>query len=152
MKPTYMVLYIICTAFRFNVAGQDCSEYHKYHCIYGDDSFTYSDQSKSALFRRGQSSEIKFVAHGEEEYYISVCAHRKFGDIQFRILEDRDERTLIYDNAADDFAESVIFFNPSTRNLIIEVNVPEGNEKDFYERRCVGVVIQYRKSETTDPE
>ena len=126
--------------------SQDCTDYHQYHCLYADYTFFYSRQSKSALFRQGQSSELKIVAYSGEDYYISVCAHRKFGDIQYKIMEDNPQRTIIYDNSKDNFAESITFSNEVTRNLIIEVTVPEGDNKSSNDRRCVGVVIQFRKS------
>ena len=129
--------------------AQDCTDYHQYHCIYADYTFFYSRQSKSALFKRGQTSELKIVAYSGEDYYIATCAHRKFGDIQFKILEDTPAKTLIYDNADDDYSESVTFSNDVTRNLIIQVTVPDDDARDMNDRRCVGVVIQFRK---TDPD
>jgi len=128
--------------------AQDCTDYHQYHCIYADYSFFYSRQSKSALFKRGQTSELKIVAYSGEDYYIAICAHRKFGDVQFKILEDNPSRTIIYDNADDEYSESVTFSNEVTRNLIIQVTVPDTENRDMDDRRCVGVVIQFRK---TDP-
>jgi len=140
------VLSIILTICSF---PQDCTGYHQFHCQYGDYTFFYSRQSKSALFRRGQTSEFMIIAYGEEDYYISVCAHRKFGDLRFRIIEDSEDSTIIYDNADYEYTNQVIFTNESTRNLIIEVSVPKGSEREMNERRCVGVVVQFRK---TDPE
>lgn len=125
---------------------QDCTDYHQFHCQYADYTFFYSRQSKSALFKRGQSSELKIIAYGGEDYYVAVCAHRKFGDIHFRIMEDSQDSTLIYDNADDEYSESIVFSNEVTRNIIIEVEVPEGSGKNYTERRCVGVVIQFRKT------
>lgn len=127
------------------VKAQDCTDYHQYHCLYGDYTFFYSRQSKSALFKRGQTSELHIVAYGGEEYYVSVCAHRKFSPVHFRILEDNESKSVIYDNAKDEYSESVVFKNEVTQNLIIEVSVPEGDDKNDNERRCVGVVIQFRK-------
>ena len=141
----YVFLGILFTIFfGLPLTGQDCTGYHQYHCIYADYTFFYSRQSKSALMHRGQTSELNMVAYGGEEYYIGVCAHRKFGNIKFRILEDNESRTLIYDNSIDEFASSVVFTNDFTRNLIIEVNVPDGKGSDK-ERRCVGVIIQFKK-------
>ncbi len=131
----------------FTTIAQDCTDYHQYHCLYADYTFFYSKQSKSALFKQGQSSEIKIIAYSGEDYYIAVCAHRKFGDIRFRILEDNPARKVIYDNAQDNYSESIIFSNDNTRNLIIEVSVPEGESSSSSERRCVGVVIQFRKTD-----
>lgn len=147
MKTRYKILLSFSTLLLPLLAhSQDCTDYHQYHCLYADYTFFYSRQSKSALFRPGQSSELKIVAYSGEDYYIAVCAHRKFGDVHFRILEDTPGRKVIYDNANDNYAESITFTNEVTRNLIIEVSVPEGEDKSANDRRCVGVVIQFRKT------
>jgi hypothetical protein len=90
------------------------------------------------------------VAYGGDDYYVSVCAHRKFGNIQFRILEDNEKRNLIYDNSKDNYSESIIFSNTITRNIIIEVTVPEGDGRNLSDRRCVGVVIEFRKTKSSE--
>ncbi len=147
MKPLHYIIFIL---FAFLIpafsSAQDCTDYHQYHCLYADYTFFYSKQSKSALFRQGQVSELKIIAYSGEDYYIAVCAHRKFGDIRFRIIEDNAGRRVIYDNANNDYNESVTFSNEVTRNLIIEVSVPEGDSQSSNDRRCVGVVIQFRKT------
>ena len=145
-KLLFIILIILFVSQASESFAQDCTDYHQYHCLYADYTYFYSRQSKSALFRKGQTSELKIVAYSGEDYYVSVCAHRKFGNIQFRILEDNEQRNLIYDNAKNDFAESITFSNTITRNLIIEVTVPEGDNKDVLDRRCVGVVIEFRKT------
>ena len=129
------------------IYSQDCTGYHEYHCLYGDYTFFYSRQSKSALFQHGQTSDLKIIAYGGEDYYVAVCAHRKFGKIHLRILEDNAARKVIYDNADNDYSETVIFSNDVTRNLILEVSVPEGDPKESSDRRCVGVVIEFRETE-----
>ncbi|MBN1117617.1 MAG: hypothetical protein JXA77_10450 [Bacteroidales bacterium] len=127
-----------------SLSGQDCTGYHQYHCTYADYTYFYSRQSKSALFSPGQEGEMHFIAYADEEYYVSICAHKKMGDIQFKIFEDSPERNLIYDNSSDGFSPSVVFRNERTRNLIIEVKIPDkGNDK---ERRCVGVLIEFKKT------
>ncbi len=131
---------------------QDCTEYHQFHCLYADNSFVYSSHSKSELYSRGQTSEIKLEIYEGEDYYVSVCANRKFGDIRFKIMEDNDDSTLIYDNADNDYDDSVIFTNDVTRNIIIEVSVPGGTDKGKTERRCVGIVIESRKTQPPEPE
>ena len=143
-----IILILFATIFFIPVVSfsQDCTDYHQYHCLYADYTFFYSRQSKSALFKPGQSSELKIVAYTGEDYYIAVCAHRKFGNIRFRLLEDNDSRKVIYDNASDNYAGSLTFSNEVTRNMILEVSVPEGDNKDSNDRRCVGVVIEFRKT------
>jgi len=143
------ILLIILAIYSF---AQDCTEYHQFHCLYADYTYFYSRQSKSALFRKGQTSELKIVIYGGEDYYIAVCAHRRFGDLHFKILEDNEDSTLIYDNAEHDYANSVTFTNEVTRDVIIVVSVPGEPEKGKIERRCVGVVIQFRKTKTEKAE
>ncbi len=127
--------------------SQDCTDYHKYQCEYGDYTFFYSRQSKSVLSQHGQTSQFQMVAYGGEDYYVAVCAHRKFGDLRFKIVEDNPAHTLIYDNAQDNYANSIVFSNETTRNLIVEVTVPEATGKEERIRRCVGLVIEFRKQD-----
>jgi hypothetical protein len=148
MKKIIPLLFIALSSFPVLLIGQDCTEYHQYHCLYADYTFFYSRQSKSSLFRPGQTSEMKIIAYSGEDYYVSVCAHRKFGNIHLRILEDNENKKVIYDNAQDNFSEFVTFSNEVTRNLILEVSVPLGDSKDTKEARCLGVVIQFRKTGT----
>jgi hypothetical protein len=147
MKKIILILFIALTSFPVFLSGQDCTDYHQYHCLYADYTFFYSRQSKSALFRPGQTSEMKIVAYSGEDYYVAVCAHRKFGNIHLRLLEDNENKDVIYDNAQDNYSEFVTFSNEVTRNLIIEISVPMGDDKDANERRCLGVVIQFRKTD-----
>ncbi len=138
-----VLFFMILFGFSLQMYAQDCTGFHQYHCVYSDYTYFYSKQSKSALFSKGQTSEMDFIVYAGEEYYINVCAHRKFGDIQYKIFEANDSHTLIYDNATDNYSPTVVFQNEVTRNLIIEVTVPE--EKGNMDRRCVGVLIEFKK-------
>ena len=145
MKTFYTTIFLSLLFFPL-LYSQDCTGYHQYHCTYADYTFFYSRQSKSTLFKRGQSSEFRIITYGGEEYYVAICAHRKFGDVQFKIMEANNERTLIYDNSQDNYATSVIFTNDVTRDLIIEVTVPPGSKNDN-DRRCVGMLVEFKKIE-----
>jgi len=147
LNMKYIFGFILLIILTLNAFSQDCTGYHQFHCQYADYTFFYSRQSKSALFKRGQSSELRIIAYGGEDYYIAVCAHRKFGNLHLVIKEDSEDSTLIYDNADYEYNESINFTNEVTRNLIIEVSVPEDAAKDNKERRCVGVVVQFRKTD-----
>lgn len=141
--------FIIIFLFIIRLAySQDCTDYHEFHCLFGDYTFFYSKQSRSMLMRPGQKSELKIVAYGGEDYFVSVCATKKFGKLRFRIIEDTPEKSVLFDNAENNYEETVIFSNEVTRNLIIEVSVPEAtSDKKAREYRCVGVVIMFRKTQ-----
>ena len=98
------------------------------------------------LFKKGQITELQIVAYEGEDYYISVCAARKLGKIRFRILNGDDSGTVLFDNADNDYQESVTFSNESTTNLIIEVSSVESSTHPEKDTGCLGVVIQFRKT------
>ena len=142
----FSIVLIFLSFFIHSLPAQDCTDYHQYHCTFADYTYFLSRQSTSFLSNRGQSTEVRMVAYGDEDYYVAVCAHRKFGDLHLKIFEDNAARNLIYDNAENEFQNWVEFTNQTTRNLIIEVTVPEG-KSSADDRRCVGVVIQFRKTD-----
>jgi len=145
-KKIYIIIFLSFTV-QF-LSAQDCTDYHEFHCLFGDYTFFYSKQSKSMLMRPGQKAELKIVAYGGEDYFVSVCATKKFGKLRFKIIEDTPEKNILYDNAENNYEESVIFSNETTKNLIIEVSVPEASsDKKAKEYRCVGVVIMFRKTQ-----
>jgi hypothetical protein len=142
-----LFLVVIGLQFLFFIGkSQDCTEFHQYQCTYADYTYFYSQQSKSILLMRGQSKELNIVAYAGEEYYVSVCAHEKFGNVNFRILEDNVSRTVIYDNAIDNNSTSVFFSNDRTRKLIVEISVPPGKSNDK-EKRCIGVLIEFKRKD-----
>ena len=143
---TYTLLFFLGTEITFS---QDCTDYHEFNCTFADWTYFYSRQSKSALFKKGQTSELRYIAYGGEEYFISVCTHRKFAPIHFKIYEDNEEKDLLYDNSMDDFINTVTFANNRTRKLIIEVHVSEDAQASADDMKCVGVLIQFKKTEAT---
>lgn len=141
-----LLTYVFALILGGGAFAQDCSDYHQYHCVYSDYTFFYSRQSKSELFQRGQTSSYNIVVYGGEDYYVAVCAHRKFGNLHFRILDANNPEVVIYDNSQNDYASSIVFSNENTRNLVVEVTVPlEGGSAK--EKRCVGMLVQFKKQE-----
>ena len=130
--------------------GQDCTDYHQYHCSYADYTFFYSRQSKSIQFRKGQSSEIQIVAYSGKEYYLAVCGSQKLGKIRFQIIEDNANRNVLFDNAENEYIESINFTNEVTRNMIIQLSAAEGTAKKSRDTGCAGVVIQIQKTGQTN--
>lgn len=140
-----LLLAFLCLQFLISAGkSQDCTEFHQFHCTYADYTYFFSQQSKSMLLSRGQSQQMNIIAYAGEEYYVSICAHEKFGAVNFRIMEDNANKTVIYDNASDNNSPSVFFSNDRTRKLIVEVIVPPGKASDK-EKRCVGVLIEFKR-------
>ena len=125
--------------------SQNCTNYHIENCRWADRTFLYSRQSKSALFKKGMSSEFSIVVYGGEEYYISVDGHRKLGDIRLQIFEDDDQKTQLYDNAEFKYEKFFFFKVSRTRKLIIKISTEEAKDnKKPDQKYCVGVLIEFR--------
>jgi hypothetical protein len=125
--------------------SQDCYYYHEYQCKFPNTTYYISGQSRSALFANGMTSEFKIVTFGGEDYHISVCHQFKTKNVRFRLIEDNEDKTVLFDNAANKYTPEVSFSNNSARRLIIEVSIPEDpSSKDG--NQCVGVLIHSRRT------
>ncbi len=128
-----------------------CTNYINNNCDNFGKPFKYSGQSKNALFEKGQKSLFKITTYNGFEYRVSLCADRYLKGIYFRIREDNTNRTILYDSSIkDDNYLDKMFYVKKTKNLIIEVIVPDGDipvEEQSYKKRfgCVGVLIEYNK-------
>jgi hypothetical protein len=128
-----------------------CTKYVIKKCEAFGFDFTYSGQSKSALFELGQKSDFKLAVFKGFEYRVSLCADKNLKGIFFRIRENNAAKTIIYDSSTEavDYLEKV-FHSEKSRNLIVEVIVPESvvpvEEQDYDDRfGCVGVLIEYNR-------
>jgi len=130
-----------------NVSAQSCLQYHVENCRWADRTYLYSRQSRSAGFTPGMTSEFKIVVYAGEEYYIAIEGHRKLGDIQMRLKEDDEIKTILYDNADFKYEKYFYFKNSSSKNLIVEITTPPADNSDEKDKAyCVGVLIQFRKN------
>lgn len=147
-------LTIIITAFSVSLFSQTsvCGQFHRKYCVFEDSkekSWQYNAQSKSGLFNQGMVSKLRCVIYKGMDYRISVCCETdKLGDkVNYKIYDSRTQE-LLFDNAAADNAQSFEFQSVSTRQLVIEVIVPQGaTEKDKHkatEAACVGLLIEHK--------
>ena len=130
-----------------NAVAQDCYFYHEYQCKFPNTTYYLSGQSRSALFTYGMTSEFKLVTFSNEDYHISICYQFKMKNIRFRLIEDNEEKTVLFDNADANYKTDVSFTNTEARRIIVEIAVPDvANAKDKAEKQCVGVLIHSRKT------
>lgn len=126
--------------------AQECADFHTQTCPIPDFSYYYDQQSASFNLKVGDTAELQIVVFEKTDYYLSVCAHRRVNNVQIKVLEDSPDRTLLYDNIAEGFVDSVKFTNNRTRKIILEVMLPEEGNKRASDgkERCVGVLIAKR--------
>ncbi len=127
--------------------AQDCYYFHEYQCKFPDNTYYLNGQSRSALFTYGMTSQFKMVTFGGEDYHISICYQFKIKNVRFRLIEDNEDKTVLFDNAENKYVTEVSFSNNVARRIIIEISVPdEPTAKDRSVPQCVGVLIHSRKT------
>jgi hypothetical protein len=131
-----------------------CTDYHKKACKFTkkDLEFKYNSQSRSALFRPGQTSTFTFTSFKGYDYRLTFCGEdilTKGTPIPFKVFDARTKKVLYDSNDADSGGTEFEFTCDNTLNLKIEMMLPEadGSEKAVY--GCVGFLIESRKNLTT---
>lgn len=71
--------------------GQYCNYFHSKYCQPSEnDMFKLNGQSKSALFAKGQTSELNIIVYKGQDYRISLCMDENLGaQIQFKVYETK---------------------------------------------------------------
>ncbi|MBI9065699.1 MAG: hypothetical protein JEZ09_00325 [Salinivirgaceae bacterium] len=134
-----------------------CFGYQKDSCKISRNIFyKVHNESRSALFLKGQTSQTPITIYNGRDYRISLCWDHVLGNqIQFRLL-DRETNDLLYDNATDEFSSDFEFTVTQTREIIIEISIPGssslveamGNDELIIVRKdtdmgCLGVLIEH---------
>jgi len=149
MKYIVTILFTAIISFSaFSQAGV-CGQFHKKYCILEKEKGTkwlYNAQSKSGLFNQGMVSKLRCVIYKGMDYRVSVCCETVLGDkVSYKIYDARTNE-MLFDNSTADNTQIFEFQSISTRQLIIEVVVPQGaTEKDKHKSEnaaCVGLLIE----------
>lgn len=128
-----------------------CGNFHRKYCTFEDDKkakWQYNAQSRSGLFNQGMVSKLRCVIYKGMDYRISVCCETILGEkVSYKIYDSRTNE-LLFDNATADDTQTFEFQSVSTRQLIIEVMVPQGaTEKEAHkatDAACVGLLIEHK--------
>ncbi len=149
----FLSLFIISIAFSTSLYSQSgvCGQFHRKYCVFEDgknSSWQYNAQSKSGLFNQGMVSKLRCVIYKGMDYRISVCCETLLGEkVNYKIFDARTNE-MLFDNKAAEDVQTFEFQSVSTRQLVIEVVVPQGaTEKDKHkstEAACVGLLIEHK--------
>ncbi len=84
----YILGVMLLTAFGL-LQAQYCNNFHRKYCYPSENEFfKYDGQSRSALFSKGQKSELTIIVYKGQDYRISLCSDVNLGEhIIFRIYE-----------------------------------------------------------------
>ena len=109
-----------------NAVLSQCANFHKQTCARAsEDGFTFNSQSRSGIFGKGMTSEMKVVLFQGMDYSISICNEKILGKEGMKFtLTDAKTGELIYDNSTDGGTQQIEFTCETTRNVLIKVTAP----------------------------
>ncbi len=148
MRTILLTLLVACFSYSGYSQSGVCGNFHKKYCILEKtgEKWSYNAQSKSGLFAQGMTNKLRCVIYKGMDYRISVCCETVLGDkVNYKIFDGRTQE-LLFDNSAAEDTQIFEFQSVSTRQLVIEVAVPQGaTEKDKHkatDAACVGLLIE----------
>lgn len=153
MKKLVLILsLLIVTVY---LKGQPCYDFHRIYlvnkmmgCGIKDISgYKLFSQSKSGIVEAQKTYKYQLTLFGGYDYKVGLCTKMNFTPIHFRIINPEDQ-SVIYDNEADDFVETIGFSNEKTKNVIFEITLLATKKKfkDIDDKRtCLGVAIYWSK-------
>jgi hypothetical protein len=155
MKKILFSLFILSSVLMYSQASV-CGQFHRKYCTVetkhgGSGGWLYNAQSKSGLFNQGSTSKIRCVIYKGMDYRINVCCETSIGDkLTYKIFDARTSE-LLYDNSTAQNEPLFEFQSTASRQLIIEVTVPNGaTDKDKHkpmDAACVGLLIEHKVTE-----
>jgi hypothetical protein len=150
MKKIFVTLFILSSVMAFSQASV-CGQFHRKYCVVetkhgGKEDWMYNAQSKSGLFNQGMTSKIRCVIYKGMDYRINVCVET--GDKAVYKIFDARTNELLYDNSTAQNEPLFEFQSTASRQLIIEVTVPNGatsaDKHKPMDAACVGLLIEHK--------
>ncbi len=157
MKKILSILFVVffglvCSQ---TYAQSTCLDYHKKKCqSLSANGYTMSSDSRSAMMRKGQTSEFRIIIYQGKDYRISFCSDEANlgGTVHFRLI-DYDTDELLYDNKDFNYVKDFEFTVVQTRTIKIQIEIPEDSAQKSaanttglisksVNQGCVGVLIE----------
>ena len=156
MTKIVSVLIVLLLGFSLNVLSQNnCLNFHKQRCqTLTTSGYIMSNDSRSAMMRKGQVSEFRITIYQGKDYRISVCADEaNLGTSIHMRLIDYDTDELLYDNKNSNYVKDFEFTVVQTRTIKISIDIPEDSSQKptanttgliskSINQGCVGVLIE----------
>ena len=150
MKKYKILFFIICMV-SVNSFGQNCTDFQELdNCKKGliYNYATYLNDEKAEIgIHDTLTYNIAFI--GNRDYIISFCTNQIYYPINIRLLQP-GTGIEIFNNASDDYNESIVISLIKTQNMILVVNLL-AKKIDKYklnsnEKACVGLDMQWKKT------
>lgn len=151
MKRIIIVIFIFIFAVPVTFAQRNsCKKFHLYSdCnINPGPRFKFDGQSRSNIIGAGDKMIYSVILYADRQYKINLCVSDQFEPLHVVLINAADEQVL-YDNARDDYRESITLNIEQTQRLKISLEVlaeemTEQEKLDYF--GCLGMMVQYKKT------
>lgn len=156
---------IFPAAFSTASAQSDCTDFHRFNCERsGDARFKVNGQSRSALVKVGEETELNVIVYRGQDYRITLCHNDKVlgKELAVRLVEKfrvskgagpdgkplyEEVEKALWSNTEHEMAQQIEFTCTATKRIAIEVNAPgaaerKGRNADL-DIGCVGILIEH---------
>ena len=137
-----------------NAQRNDCRKFHLYADCNNNPGprFKYDGQSRSNIIGFGDELVYSLVLYEQKQYNINFCTSEYFAPIHIKLM-NAETNEVFYDNASDDYIETLTLNIDQTQRLkiFVEILAKDMSEKDKLEYfGCLGMMIQSKKIEEFD--
>ncbi len=141
---------IFLLIFSLNAFSQTCRGFHHHPNCRIKDSYDFNQygQARSALLEINKSYTYQAVFYGQKDYKMCVCTESGYYPVHYKLI-NTETKEVFYDNAEDDYVESVGFTIDKNITMIIEITILAEDikpEDPIDIRACVGIQILWRKA------
>tara|TARA_R110001592_G_scaffold225276_1_gene481067 strand:+ start:11976 stop:12617 length:642 start_codon:yes stop_codon:yes gene_type:complete len=115
--------------------AQYCNNFHDSYCEYSENEmYKPNGQSKSALFGKGQTSELSVIVYKGQDYRISLCMDENLGSgMEFKIYENKKVKV------------EKVTETKEMEDIIDENGEPTGEQKEVVSKET-SIVYEKQKS------
>lgn len=111
-----------------------------------DKTFKISPKSDVIKLKKGQTHKLKVFLSEDQIYYFSVKGDKSLGDVQFRIIEGKDNGKTLYDNSAYEFASTNTLTTESELLIVLEITTqPDSFKRKDSKYSEVELLIAYKE-------
>lgn len=127
-------------------SAQYCNHFHTKYCPPSESGmYSLNGQSKSALFSKGQTSELNIVVYKGQDYRISLCFDENLGSqLTFKLYETKKvkvEKVIETKTMEDEYEKD------ENGELVVDEwgeYIPTGNQVEVISKETVTVVEQQK--------
>ena len=147
MKQNYFfskVIIAVCLITFTSISSfAQCNTFVKKKCMPKISPFTQNGQMNTSTLTSGQKTTLNLTFYSGQSYRILVCGESLLGDLTFTITDL--EHKVVFDSKKNDYPDFWDFKVKSTQQFIVEVQVPQPEEKTPAATGCVSIIVGFKK-------